>query len=309
MSHQEGPEHAVRALLQAASGDGPPTTDLLGEVRRRSRRRRALVPSLATVGALGVVTAVAVVATVTATPPAPAPASAQELVAAAVTRTSQGGYRIRVTGRKTGEPALGITEGVFDPARRAGRMVAVAPDKGHVTIHIGDRVYVQIVGRLPGAPANARWFLRTRGYPRDAGISELAEFGTVAFRDPQRALDWVRRAGDVRELGPASGRGWTGVRYAFELADRRWLVNGTVDVDGDGRVRRLETTSRATDRAWAVDRGVGATAHSVMEFWDFGTRVRVTAPPADQVWRFEKIPTPDKLRERMSRSRARPGRG
>jgi hypothetical protein len=304
MSHQpgRGPEDAVRALLEAASGDGPPTTDLLRQVRRRTRRRRALVPSLATLGTLGVVAAVAATATVT-TPPAQA--SARELVAAAVSRTARDGYRVRVTGRKSGEPVTGITEGVFDPARRTGRMVAVAPDKGHVIILVRDRVYVQIpahlVGRQPGVPKNARWILRGRDNVNELDVPRLAEFGRVALQDPQQALDWVRRAGDVREQGPASGKGWAGVRYAFRLAEGRWLVTGTVDVDRDGRVRRLELTSRVTDRAWAAAHGLGATAHSVLEFWDFGIRVRVSPPPANQVFRLQ-IPGPEELKARRARA-------
>jgi hypothetical protein len=310
MSQGRDPEQAVRALLLAASDDVPPT-DLLRALRRRSRRRRALVPSLATAGALGVAAVVAL----TATGAPPARASAKTLVAAAVTRTASDGYRVRVTSSKTPEPTVGTTVGVFDPARRTGRMVAVAPDKGHVTIFIGDEVYVQIpaglVGHQPGVPRHARWLLRTTGYPEDAGISKLAGFGGVALQNPQQALDWVRSAGDVRKLGRAAGQGWTGVRYAFELTDRRWRVAGSVDVDRDGRVRRLEFTSRATDRPWAVANGLAATVHGVLEFWDFGAHEPVTAPPADQVYR---LPTPEELKERLEErksraSSARPGRG
>jgi hypothetical protein len=311
MSQGRDPEQAVRALLLAASDDLPPT-DLLRAVRRRSRHRRALVPSLATAGALGVAAVVALTATtVTGTQPA----QARALVAAAVSRTASDGYRVRVTSSKTPDPTVGITVGVFDPASRSGRMVAVRPDKGHVTIFIGRNVYVQIpadqVSQQPGIPKRARWLLRTAGYPPDAGIPKLAEFNRVALQNPQQALDWVRSAGDVRKLGRAAGQGWTGVRYAFTLTDRRWQVAGTVDVDRDGRVRRLELTSRATDRPWAVANGLAATVHAVLEFWDFGAHERVTVPPADQVYR---LPTPEELKERLSERRsrassARPGRG
>ena len=61
---------AIRTLLTAASEDQPPTTDLLGKVRHRARRRRTLVPSLAAVGVAGVLAAVAV-ATSTVTAPNP----------------------------------------------------------------------------------------------------------------------------------------------------------------------------------------------------------------------------------------------
>jgi hypothetical protein len=204
------PEQAVRALLLAASDDLPPATDLLREVRRRTRRHRALVPSVAAVAALGVLAAAALTAsTVTGT----ALASAQELVAAAVTRTARDGYRVRVTSSKTPDPTVGITRASSTPP--SGR-----PDGG-------------------------------------------------------------RRAGQ--------GGTW---------------VDGTVDVDRDGRVRRLEFTSLATDRPWAVANGVAATVHAVLEFSDFGVDEPVTAPPADQEYELQ-FPSPEDLKDRRSRATRR----
>lgn len=96
---------AIRALLAAASEDGPPTADLLRRVRHRTRRRRALVPAVAAIGAAGVLAAVA-----TSTVTAPSPASAHERVAAAITRTAQHGYRIRAitSGTKPGDSGTSV---------------------------------------------------------------------------------------------------------------------------------------------------------------------------------------------------------
>jgi hypothetical protein len=296
----------IRTLLAAASEDQPPTTDLLGKVRHRERRRRALVPSLVAVGVAGVLAAVAVA---TSTVTAPQPASAQERVAAAVTRTAEEGYRLRAvaSGTKGGRNETSVTQGVYDPTGRAIRMVVVTPDKGHVTIHhLDGRVYVQlpagVAGRQPGVPQGARWFLRTPRNPNEAGISDLADFGRLALLSPQEAVELAQSATDVREAGPVSGDGWTGTRFAFTLTDRQWRVTGSVDVDGDGRVRRLEFTSTSTDTA----HGVAGTLHCDLTFWDFGIRERVTLPPDSQVYR-DPVPDPKELKELAERLRNRRG--
>jgi hypothetical protein len=292
-----GPEHAVRALLEAASDHAPPTTDLLHEVRRRVRRRSALVPSLAGLAAVGVLAvAVMTASTVTGTPPA----SARERVAAAAARTAQDSYRVHLASRKSNGSytSARTAVGVFDPNRRTGRLEA--QDGGLEVRYVGDMVYRQLsarpVGRLPGASTPACSWLASRQEGAPEGISELAEFDTRALQHPQQALGWLRSAGDVREQGPVSGDGWAGVRYAFELTDRLWRVTGTVDVDADGRVRRLEATSRSTDTA----NGLAGTVHGVLEFRDFGVRAQITAPPADQVC---PMPTRDEIQRERDRIR------
>lgn len=279
------PQHARPEAAAATDGGPPPPRPRQGW--RGTRRRRVLLPSLATLVVAGLIAAAAITAsTVTGTPPA----SAQARVAAAVTRITQEGYRVRATVSASKEGwQVSVSDGVFDPATRAVRMVVVTPDKGHVTIHTDDVVYVQIVGRQPGIPPSARWFVRGTGSRKGTGISKLADFGKVALQNPQQALGWARSAGDVRELGRAAGSGWSGRRYAFTLTDRLWQVTGTVDVDTTGRVHRLEFTTRA----WDMAHGLAGALHGVLEFRDFGTRQRVTIPPANQVFQH-KIPEPRK---------------
>ena len=292
---------AIRTLLAAASEDQPPTIDLLGKVRHQGRRRRALVPSLAAVGVAGVLAAVAVA---TSTVSSPQPASAQERVAAAVTRTAEDGYRIRaaMSGTKGGRNETNVSQGVYDPAGRAVRMVEVTPVTGHVTIfHLDGRVYVQLpaeADRPPGLPERARWFLRTTADPNDAGISDLADFGRRALLGPQRALELAQSARDLREVGPVTGDGWAGTRFAFTLTDRLSRLTGSVDIDGDGRVRRLEFISTSTDTA----HGSAGTTHWVLTFSDFGIRERVTLPPDSQVYR-DPPPDPGELAERLRNQR------
>jgi hypothetical protein len=291
---------AIRMLLAAASEDEPPATDLLAKVRHRTRRRRALVPSLAALGAAGVLAVAVATSTVTTTPPA----SAQERVAAAVTRTAQDGYRIRAvtSGTKGDREASTVSQGVYDPEGRAVRMVEATPVEGHVLIfHLDGRVYVQLpagVAGRQGLPERARWFLRTSTDPNNAGISDLADFGRRALLSPQRALELAQSATDVREVGPVSGDGWAGTRFAFTLTDPHQRVTGSVDVDGDGRVRRLEFSSTSTDMA----HGSAGTVHWVLTFSNFGIRERVTLPPDSQVYR-DPAPDPGELAERLRNQR------
>ena len=267
---------AVRALLVVASGDDPPETDLLGGVRhrvaRRRVRRRVLAASLAT---LSTATAIAVASLLvpvgTGTP------SAQARVAAAAGRTSTEGYRVRIeysaadqAGAKTGKWA--VTEGAFDPASRTGRLRTSR--NGLEVRFVGGMVYMELPATLRAR--GKRWLSQEHRLELRLDAPALARLTKLAWQDPQRELARLRSAAAVRELGPVAGDGWSGRRYAFELANGKHVVpsraTGTVDVDQAGRVRRLEVVPQRT----------GAT-RVVMEFYDYGTRETVLAPPASQV--------------------------
>ena len=71
-------------------------------------------------------------------------------------------------------------------------------------------------------------------------------------------------------------------------------MTGSVDVDGDRRVRRLEFISTSTDTA----HGSAGTIHWVLTFSNFGIRERVTLPPESQVYR-DPAPNPKELAERL----------
>jgi hypothetical protein len=298
MRHQldPDPEQAVRALLTAATADPPPTTDLLQKVRRhgRSRRRRALVPSLASVAVAGLAAAVALAASTTTGAP-----SAQAQVAAAVSLTGQDSYRVHLTSTSTKSAGAAVTtEAVYDPVRRSGRLVG---EDGNEVLVVDGVVYRPVPADQAaenGLPEGTRWIasdqaVPARTDPEADDFSELAGLTDEALFDPQHALARVRSADGVREEGRASGEGWVGTRFAFRLTDRGWLAVGTIDIDDGGRVRRLDVKVRPPAGAnWASGR-------VVMEFSDFGIDVSVTAPPANQVFRDP----PDDSEARRARGR------
>jgi hypothetical protein len=112
-----------------------------------------------------------------------------------------------------------------------------------------------------------------------SGIFDAGDFGFVAAT-PQQMLSQIKKAGKVTVIGPVSGRGWTGTRYAFSWGFRQGPVStqisGTVDVDRQGRARALALSDRRGNKMGVfVQTGV-------LTFSDFGAPVTVTPPPADQ---------------------------
>lgn len=241
-------QNELRALLVQATEDRPAGISLMPSPA--PRRNRVLVPALASLGVAAAVgiSVVGVPGTET---------SAQAQVVAAVDNTSKESFRIHTTsGPKT-------FDGAFAPARREGFIVS---SDGSETRFVGDLMYIRT--------GSGKWLAQPRieGVLKDAPAA--VRLVKLAPQDPQAALQELRSATQVREDGQAAGHGWTGTRFTFRLSGdgdlKRGKVTGSVEIDAEGRVRRL-----------AMNFGDG---HSTIEaFSDFGTPVSVTAPPADQV--------------------------
>jgi hypothetical protein len=272
-------EVAVRALLVAATGDGPPESGLLEAVRRRARRqrvrRRVLVPSLASL-TLAAVIAVAAFATSVVT--GAGTPSAQARVAAAAGRTASESFRVRMIRSGKGFERQQVMEGFFDPGRNTGRLLA----NGVEVRYVGDMVY----SKLPAGTTSVgkRWVAVRRASLRvDQPLPPIA-IVKVGFWDPQEALALLRSAFSVHEQRRVSGDGWSGRRYAFDLRDGKLAkdnlaMTGTVDVDESGRVRRLDVTV-------LVQAASGQNVlnfRTVMEFRDYGAHETVSAPPAAEI--------------------------
>ena len=112
----------------------------------------------------------------------------------------------------------------------------------------------------------------------------LADLSTIAINGftiatPQQMLSAIKEAAKVTVVGPASGPGWTGTRYAFNKAAQGVRISGTVDVDQQGRARSLVLTIR-----FGHEPALVFVETQALTFSDFGARVTVTPPPADQTW-------------------------
>lgn len=279
-------DHDLRPLLATAVADEPGTTDLLSGVRRAQRRRRVLVPtaSVATAGAL----AIAAVASLGV---GGAP-SAQATVTAAAAHTAGQSFRVRIVSGQ------GTYNGAFDPARRTGRLTFPG---GGEDLYVGDTVYMRNTGpKASPLPPGKHWISALRmSNAQMAKIGAAIEVVKLGAQDPQFVLQQLRSATHVRDAGSTSGSGWTGHRYSFTVTNApdakgsAMTASGTVAVDSQGLVRALDITAE----------GQGRGVHSVMEFSDYGLKVDVMSPPADQVaWSKSDRPPAGKMEHKPGAS-------
>jgi hypothetical protein len=279
--NETGPDG--RDTFPAGPGEVPPGTgvpyavrDRGGAVRRRHRRPRRRVFVAAGGAVAAGVTAALLAASVGHTP------SPLAAVASAPAKTSAGSYRfsldsvVRFRGR---EMHSDVVSGAFDPRHGLGtEMLAVQRPQGPVTAQIrflGRYVYTRVSGssvlgkpwdKAPVPPVAADGI--PPGY-------EIYGFVTDRPISPAELSGALRSASTVREAGSVSGLGWTGTRYVFTVRfpEARQSLTATVELDQQGRVRRLVTITRQGN----------VTTDRDLTFSDFGAPVPVTAPPASQV--------------------------
>jgi uncharacterized protein involved in tolerance to divalent cations len=269
-------ETEARRLLNAATEDRPPGIDLLdgfAKARRRDRTRRTRARIVLSAGAAAAAATVSAVAlTIGSAPPALA------TVTSALTRTLAQSYHVTQTdssyyiwnGRIKYPSHLTCTTEA-DPVRH---LSATSCSNGPVDREVGGYTYLYIP--YPVDHPGKHWE-RT---PTRA-IGNLPSINSFIAATPQQMLSRIKQADKVTVAGSASGPGWTGTRYAFSsgspgVGDK---ISGTVDVDRQGRARALALTVRSTS---AINVFVTT---QVLTFSDFGARVTVTPPPADQTFR------------------------
>jgi hypothetical protein len=206
------------------------------------------------------------------------------------------------------------SEGAFDYANDRGRLVAQmagVPGAGDGRIEVrydGSVIYMKLPAGESGLPAGKSWLKVDIGRVAE---SEGIDLDSLRDQDdPAQMLQFLRAGSTkVTELGVATVRGVATTRYELvldlqrvteESLDALGLSEGereeasrevermakelgttsiptTVDVDGEGLVRRM--TMELSFRA----EGKRVTMTTTSEFFDFGVPVSVSAPEARQV--------------------------
>ena len=292
---REAEEH-LRQLLALASEDVPWKAGgheglLQGVLARRARARRArrLLTSAATASVLTAALAI-LMSPATARLPGTSvtrhgtsPESALTAVTLAAAETAVQTYQVQATFTDTGPRGSSITPsrvaltGEFDPASGLGEVSGPRDIRW-----TGGYAYVY-VGHDPAFAAKP-WIRVDESAVHILSSYRLGLGDLVAGRvGPQGLLEWLRSASQVTAVGPASGPGWTGTRYAVTARATVGSYGGetdtgTVDVDRHGLVRRLDLTQ--VSKVGADE--FGTTVR--LAFDDFGVPVAVAAPPLSQTY-------------------------
>jgi len=241
-------EEETRRLLAVAVGDIPPGIDLLSGVRRRRTAHRVRLRAALAVGTAGVAAVAAVVTLGASRAP-----SAWAAVTTAARLTGAHNYQVTMTSSlRTVLPTAGMgrpwtVSGEFSPASRTGE-----EDGGQVRF-VGGYVYTYIGGTPVAARHHGKSWVKTTEpaftSTRIRIAALLSSPTSLPLTAPQDLLGLLESATRVRGTGAASGPGWTGTGYAFSAAlalgagkNSIMSITGTVGVDPQGRVRRLDTT-------------------------------------------------------------------
>jgi hypothetical protein len=296
-------EEEVRRLFAAAAEDVPPGIDLLRGLRGRRAAHRIRTRALLSAGTAGALAAAGAITLSIGRAP-----SALAQVTGAAGRTAAQSYRITATTAPAGlpEPIAGAKKsevtGEFDPARGVGEE---ATGDGLRAVYVGGYAYlrmpkafVYVYSRThkTGIPSGKTWVR----FPAPSGQAPLlpdlpmiasAVPSSLGQLSPQTLLATLQSASQVRQVGSTSGPGWTGVRYTF-TASKSFTgpahlvisIQGTVDVDQQGRVRRLGAVVSTRFSAPVPPNARNTATRIDMTIGDFGLPVSVSPPPVSETF-------------------------
>ena len=243
------------------------------------------------------------------------------VLAAAVDETAAAGsFRFETTVDGLGGAGFGTgfaiadglrAEGVFDYGARRGRVTSQLPAGfpigGGESVEVvldGTVVYARLPqGLLDGflrVPEGKEWVRLDSAEHGGAPTAAGGVFGSFfSGGDPAATLDRLRQEGaTIEEVGQEDVRGVATTRHRFSF-DHDAAPGTSVDeagplddhalageawIDDDGRLRRVTTSTSDGSPLGQDDAGGTATEPSVTtttEFFDFGTAVDVSPPPAE----------------------------
>jgi hypothetical protein len=206
-------------------------------------------------------------------------------------------------------------DGAFDFDSKLGRMtmhmtVPGAPGPMDIEMVFQNLViYMKYpaIAELPGSKPWIRMDLEKMG--KETGM-DLGALTQGANNDPSQALDYLRGVSDVEVVGEEEVRGAPATHYKGEIdfdkvvsqapADLQERIKASIDllkdsiggstipvevwIDEEGRVVRMVQDISFTEGAQK-----GSTMSMTAEFFDFGTPVKITTPPASQVMDLQEL--------------------
>ncbi|MEV6965065.1 hypothetical protein AB0M47_08095 [Hamadaea sp. NPDC051192] len=281
--HEEQLADRLHELAEVPPSAAP--TGRLLERGRRARHRRAAVTSasLAAVVALGVV---GVVAATSGTPDRPAATASAadprlELVAA-VTKSENISYRLRLTTATPSGQSLMTYEGAFDPRTATGYVRAPQDDSIMVELLIDGTRYMgaeRPQSPLPADKGPGEKYGRYGQYPgKFDHLSIYGDADTVvgaAAPDPA-ALFKALKALDATVTRKPDGS----VHFEYAAQSDKGLTttstSGDVTFDADGRVAKIAMTFQW--QTTAKGRLQSGTVVSTLQLSDYGLSVQVKRP-------------------------------
>jgi hypothetical protein len=228
---------------------------------------------------------------------------ALDLVHASAGKTSAAGtskFELSMTVQDGSDTQTATGSGAFDYAHQSGALTLTVPGEGAVSMLFIDKViYMQMPAdamKMFGGSVGASWF--------KMDLSQLpsgATSGSVPdqlFGNPSQFLQALLSATGAKKVGTETVRGVSTTHYSADVSiaelAKAMSVNasapddvlgaGTAHIevwlDKSGLTRRLRTTFSAPKLG---------TASMSIEFFDFGSPVRITPPPSNQVLDFGQI--------------------
>ncbi|MEH1170042.1 hypothetical protein V6V47_32160 [Micromonospora sp. CPCC 205539] len=202
-----------------------------------------------------------------AAPSSSAPADALGQLSAAAQKLNENSVRMKM------ESSVLSGSGVLDPARKTGDITMKLGPQGTFRILMaGDDAYLKVTG-MAGLPDKWMHMDATK-------LGASGQFNLMPDGDPGGAKKMISTVVEVRETAPGSFAGTMDYTRTLKsdkeiaaLGAKAKAVPFTARVDGEGRLTEF-----------AVDTSVLQASLGTMTttYSDFGTDVKVTAPPAAQ---------------------------
>jgi hypothetical protein len=235
-------------------------------------------------------------------------AASADKAAAAKTARISGAVTVEAGGKRTTLPiegALDFGTGAFEFGYDLSQLGLPGAGSSKIQARMVDGVMYLSFGDLAGkAGEQLGALLGGKGWVKldlgSLGLGSASASGGLSDANPGGTLDALRGAGAVERVGTDTVRGVSTTHYHATVDPQQALdkappalrdkvkqgldqLGGPIPVDvwidGDGQARKITTDIDAKDTLVSTS----------IEYFDFGTKVDVTAPPADDVLDFSQL--------------------